>query len=175
MPGHWRGLHNRQFCLIFFKNLKKKDFVEVNKTVGKKILSRGDPRAPSRPHKIQIRALSKIVFFASVRRDTETPDSRQHIRQSRTQTRTRTRTRTAPNRTEPNRTEPNRTRPDRTLAPLRKAPFNFGTRGKRGERAVNNRAEVYRSVTSNQPNQQTPNPKILKKDQTRAHTRNSPP
>ena len=34
MPGHWRGLHNRQFVLIVFENLKKKYFVEVNKTVG---------------------------------------------------------------------------------------------------------------------------------------------
>ena len=38
MLVHWRGLHNRQFCLTFFKNLKKKYFVEVNKTVGCAIL-----------------------------------------------------------------------------------------------------------------------------------------
>ena len=24
MPGHWRGLHNRQFFKIYFKNLVKK-------------------------------------------------------------------------------------------------------------------------------------------------------
>ena len=33
MLGHWRGLHNRQFFIIFFKNLKKTYFVEVNRTI----------------------------------------------------------------------------------------------------------------------------------------------
>ena len=33
MPGHWRGLHIRQFVLFVFKNLKKKLLVDPKHTV----------------------------------------------------------------------------------------------------------------------------------------------